>query len=734
VERRLAAILAADIVGFSRQMAIDEENVLASQAALHKELIYPKITQYGGRIFKTTGDGYLAEFSSVVNAFRAAVNIQLAMRAGKTIDSKLPRLVYRMGINIGDIVAEDDDVYGNGVNVAVRLEGLAEPGGICVSQTVSDHVRGKVASGFTDLGRKELKNIPEPVQAFQVEMRLEKSNSERPAVRKLLNRSIFAGAILLICALAVLVWQRPWQIEAVPSLQSQLSDAALAKPSIAVMPLLNLSGNQTQDYFADGVTDDLISDMSGISGLFVISRNTSFSFRGKNIKIAEIARELGVQYVLEGSIRRGASEFRINAQLVDSRSGRQIWSERYDFPEGNLFKVKNQIVTKVVEALSVQLTKSEIERLKQQPTDNLEAYDYYLRAEKASRGWDDNEQRGLELYNRATELDPSFANAYAGYARIAVDVWQYELNGVMPAGLARKRAYEAISQAVKLDEKNARAKAVLSRIQILEGYPDLGIASAEESVALSPNDVGGLVALANAYVISGRKIDALAIIKEAIRRSPNPTPQLRAKLGWVQFYNGIYDEAISNLELAQSDGVSYFDTLAMAYAQSNQLEKAKIVIGQMLAHANRANVQLFRLQLAHFAKSDDLHQMVQAMRKAGLPEWPFDFKAPKEQKLDHIELKKITFAQTWQGSSMNVSSQFFQEIQKNGKFAYRDNLAIVTGEYSIDVDMLCQISANFAMGRRQCGYVYLNPEGTQETNDYYIYVNTYSVLKFSVIK
>jgi len=304
----------------------------------------------------------------------------------------------------------------------------------------------------------------------------------------------------------------------------------------------------------------------------------------------------------------------------------------------------------------------------------------------------------------------------------------------MPAGLARKRAYEAITQAVKLDKKNARAHSVLSRIQILEGYPDLGIASAEKSVALSPNGIRGRVALANAYVFSGRNLDALAMIKEAIRRSPNPSPQLRAELGWILFFNGKYDEAISNLELAQFGGVSYFGTLAMAYAQSNQLEKAKIVIGQMLARARRANVQLFRLQNAHFAKPDDLQKIVQAIRKAGLPEWPFDFKAPEEHKLNHDELKKITFAQAWQGSSMNVSPQFFQEIQKNGKFAYRDNMAIVTGEYSIDGDRLCQISANFAMGRRQCGYVYLNPKGTQKNNDAYIYVNTYSVMKFSVIK
>jgi adenylate cyclase len=303
----------------------------------------------------------------------------------------------------------------------------------------------------------------------------------------------------------------------------------------------------------------------------------------------------------------------------------------------------------------------------------------------------------------------------------------------MPAGLARKRAYEAITKAVKLDEKNSRAQAVLSRIQILEGYPDLGIASAEKSVAFSPNGIGGRVALANAYVIAGRNIDALAMINEAIRRSPNPSPQLRAKLGWVLFHNQMYEESISNLELAQSGGVSYLGVLAMAYAQLNQLEKAKIVVGQMLNIASRINVQLFRLQHAHYAKSDDVQQMVQAIRKAGLPEWPFDFKATEEHKLDHNELKKITFAQAWQGSSMNVSSQFFQEIQKNGKFAYRDNLAIVTGEYSIDGDRLCQISANFVMGRRQCGYIYLNPEGTLENNNEYIYVNTYSVMKFSVI-
>lgn len=732
MERRLAAILAADIVGFSRQMADDEESVLVSQADLHKQLIDPEIAQYGGRIFKTTGDGFLAEFSSVVDAVRAAVNIQLAVQENGESGDGSPDLVYRMGINLGDVVAEDGDIYGNGVNVAVRLEGLAEPGGICVSRTVVDHVQGKVVSGFAELGKKKLKNIPEPVELFRVEMQPEERLAIRPIEKNWSKPAVMASAILLVCVLAAIAWQRPWDSQTKPGSQPLSTVTGNEKPSIAVLPFANLSGNRSEDYFADGVTDDLISDLSRISGLFVISRNASFSFRGKAESIPEIARKLGVRYLLEGSIRRAGKKIRINTQLIDATSGGQVWAERYDQPEAALFKVHNQIIGKIAEMMSVRLTQSETERLKRQPTENLEAYDYYLRAENLGRDWEETERRGLELYHKATELDPGFADAFAGYARMAVNVWHYELNDVMPAGLARKRAYEAITQAAKLDDKNVRSLTVLSRLQLLDGYGDLAIATAKKSLTIGPNDVEAHLALASAYVTAGRHTEGLATINEAIRRNPDPPPYLKGALGWALFHSRRYEEAVLNLEAAKSAGVSYLRVLAMAYAQSNQIEKANLSVDQMLLHARRANVQLSRVRLAHFAKPEDLRHMIEALRKAGLPEWPFRFKVASERKLDGDGLVKISFGRAWQGSNLNVSPQFFQQIQDNGKYAYRDNLAIVTGEYSVDGDRLCQVSANFVMGRRQCGYVYRNLEGNPENRNEYTYVNTHSILTFSV--
>jgi adenylate cyclase len=369
------------------------------------------------------------------------------------------KIAYRMGINLGDIIIEDDDIYGNGVNVAARLENIAEPGGIFVSRTVVSHVSGKVASGFADLGDRDLKNIPEPVQVFRVEMRREAKGTARPASRSWLRPTVFAASFLALVLLGAALWLRPWETTVEPAREAQMAFALPDKPSIAVLPFANLSGDPNEDYFADGVTDDLISDLSRVSGLFVISRNSVFTYKGKAVKIREVAEDLGVRFVLEGSIKRAGEQIRINTQLIDASTGGQVWSDRYDYPFADLFALQDDVIGKIVAALSIKLTDQEATLLARRPTDNLEAYDFYLRAEAGRNTWGmEGRAEALINYQKAIALDPKFAEAYSGDARTAVDIWRFDLDSVMPAAVARRRAYDAAANGRRPAQRGYRLR------------------------------------------------------------------------------------------------------------------------------------------------------------------------------------------------------------------------------------------------------------------------------------
>jgi TolB-like protein/class 3 adenylate cyclase len=358
MERRLTAILVADMVGYSRLMAADEAGTLARQKAHRKELIDPRIAEYGGRLVKSTGDGVLVEFPSVVDALCCAVTIQLAMTEREAAVPEETRIAYRIGINLGDIIIEDGDIYGDGVNVAARLEALAEPGGICVSRTVVNHVRGKVASDFDDRGEQQVKNIPEPVHVFGVLMQPEAAGEAAAQAMRMVwwwrPAAGVAVAVLAIAVIGIMVWQ-PWAPDVQLASVERMAFALPDKPSIAVLPFVNMSGDPEQEYFADGMTEDLITDLSKISGLFVIARNSTFSYKDKAVKIRKVAEELGVRYVLEGSVRRVGDEVRINAQLIDALTGGHVWADRYDRDLKDIFSIQDEVVDKVVSALSIEL-------------------------------------------------------------------------------------------------------------------------------------------------------------------------------------------------------------------------------------------------------------------------------------------------------------------------------------------------------------------------------------------
>jgi TolB-like protein/class 3 adenylate cyclase len=377
VDRRLAAIFAGDIAGYSRLMGANEEGTLRQLKAHRKELVDPKITEHRGRIVKTTGDGMLVEFVSVVDAVRCAVDIQRGMAERNAGVPSNERIEFRIGINVGDIIFDGDDIFGDGVNVAARLEALADPGGIMVSGVVHDQVRDKLSFGFEDLGEQAVKNIVCPVGVHRVHVAEQVAPGKSATVAGKMERTV--------------------------------SD----RPSLAVLPFANMSGDAEQEYFADGITEDIITALSKLRWFFVIARNSSFIYKGKAVDVKRVARELGVRYVLEGSVRKSGNRVRITAQLIDAATGNHIWAEHYDGELNDIFDLQDRVTTRVVGAIAPKLEQVEIERAKRKPTESLDAYDYYLRGMASLHQWTkESSDEALRLFYRAFELDPGFASAY----------------------------------------------------------------------------------------------------------------------------------------------------------------------------------------------------------------------------------------------------------------------------------------------------------------------------------
>ncbi|MER9407205.1 adenylate/guanylate cyclase domain-containing protein [Mesorhizobium caraganae] len=383
--RRLAAILAADVVGYSLLMGLDEEGTLAALKAHRKEVIDPLIAQHQGRIFKTTGDGLLIEFASIVDAVRCAVVVQQGIESRNANVDESRRIRFRIGINVGDVIVEGDDIFGDGVNVAARLEALAEPGRICVSATVREHVAEKIPIGFADLGEHRVKNIARPVHVFHIETRIEQRNVD--------------------------VADHQQALLALPD-----------RPSIAVLPFTNLSGDVEQDYLADGMVEDIITGLSRIKWLFVIARNSSFAYKGKPVNVKQAGRELGVRYILEGSVRKASNRVRVTGQLIEAESGRHVWADRYDRTLDDVFAIQDELTMSVVAVIEPSLRQAEIERVKRKRPDSLDAYDLVLRAiPNVYTAMPDGAAKALPLLESALEMEPDYALAH-GFA-----AWAHEI-------------------------------------------------------------------------------------------------------------------------------------------------------------------------------------------------------------------------------------------------------------------------------------------------------------------
>jgi adenylate cyclase len=584
VERRLAAILAADVAGYSRLMGVDEEGTHAALKEYRHEIIDPKIAEHRGRVVRIIGDGLLVEFASVIAAVRWAVEVQRAMGERNAGLSQEKRIEFRMGINAGDIIIDGTDIWGDGVNVAARLEALAEPGGICVSGRVQEDVHGSLEIAFEDIGEQQLKNIVRPVRVYRVRLK---------------------GATKAAQA------QHPH------------------KPSIAILPFNNMSGDPEQEYFADGMVEEITTALSRTRWLFVIARNSSFTYKGRAVDVKQVGREMGVRYVLEGGVRKSADRVRITAQLIDASTGAHLWADRFDGSLEDIFELQDQVTASVVGAIAPRLEQAEVERAKHKPTESLDAYDYFLRGIASLHSWTkESNDEALRLFNKAIELDSDFASAYGMaswcYVRRKGSRWIVDRaqETAETARLARRAAELGWDDAVALAWGGFALAYVVHDVEV-------GAALIDRALQLNPN-------LAEAWHFSGwvriylgEPEVAIEHLAHAMRLSPLDPLAFVAQMAiaFAHFFAGRYDDASSWAEKALATSPPglrerpvYHPALLIAAASNSlagRLEEARNAIARLRKLNPTPHISNLKNQIP-LRRPQDLVRYTEGLRKAGL--------------------------------------------------------------------------------------------------------------------
>ena len=591
VKRRLAAVLAADVAGYSRLMGRDEEGTLANLKAFRKTLVDPAIAAHRGRIVKTTGDGVLVEFASAVDAARCAVKLQRGMAEQNADVQQDVRIEFRIGIHVGDIIIDENDIFGDGVNIAARLEGIAEPGGVCISDDAQRQVRGKVDIGFDDMGLQTLKNISEPMRAWR--MQISGNTSGAASIPSSAEASKFLA----------------------------LPD----KPSIAVLPFQNMSGDPEQEYFADGMVEDIITALSRFKSLFVIARNSSFTYKGKAVDIKQVGCELGVRYVLEGSVRKASGKVRITGQLIDALSGAHVWADKFDGSLEDIFQLQDDITLSVVGAIVPKLEQAEIDRVKRKPLQNLDAYECVLRGIDSTRVAGDREKddEALQLFYRAIELDPHFASAYGWAAN------RYHIRKMNGWIINKEREYGEAKRLLECAIRYGQDDAVaLSRVAFAIAFLfreyDRASALVDRAIAINVNLGYAWRARAWISVYLGEHENALKEVDRAIRLNPIDPENyhLENARAFALLFLGKYDDACywAQSALARQPKITPSLRIAAAgHALSGRLDQAREMMRRLRdidAVMRLSNVKEF----APFRREEDVERLTEGFRLAGMPE------------------------------------------------------------------------------------------------------------------
>ena len=577
------AILAADVAGYSRLMAADERATVAALDAA-RSVFRTQIESDQGRVIDMAGDSVLAVFETAIGAVSAALAVQQELNVSSNAVPENQRMRFRIGVHLGDVIEKaDGTVYGDGVNIAARLEGLAEPGGITVSESIRTAVRGKVGASFEDQGEQKVKNIPEPVRAYRV--KVEGDTASKPG-------------------------------SAVGGIERSLPD----KPSIAVLPFTNMSGDPEQEYFSDGITDDIITDLSKLSGLLVIARNSTFTYKGRPVDVRQVGRELEVSHVLEGSVRRAGGRVRITSQLLDSATGHHAWAERYDRNLEDIFAVQDEITKEIVAALDVKLLRGEQATVWRQSLRRPEALDAYYRGlDFVNRMTREANVQAVHCFEQVIRLEPDSPLGYLGTAWTHLSASRYGWSDSAPESL--NRAAKLARKALDLDELCADAHALLGYYHLLAHAHDDAIAAGERSVALNPNHADNAANLACSYLVSGRPAEAIALMQRAIRLSPIYPAWYLNILGFGHYQSGQYDEAEKVLKLALQREPAYADCrliLAGVHHARGRVEEARREAQEVMRHSPNFQLRDFEAKSAIVKDREMLSRFLDMLRQLGL--------------------------------------------------------------------------------------------------------------------
>ena len=753
VTRKLTAILYADVAGYSRLTGEDEVGT-HKQLSAGLDLISAAIKAKGGNVVHYAGDAVLADFGSVVAAVDCAVSIQRQLAEGSAQVADGKRLRFRIGVNLGEVIVDRDDIYGDGVNVAARLENLAEPGGICISGSVHEQVEGKLDLSFEDLGEQSVKNITKPVRVFRV---LSKetvaarvaTESDVPSRRR--RWPPLAAAVLVLMAAGVVGWLRPWEPREEPASPESMGLPLPDKPSIAVLPFINLSADPAQEYFVDGMTEDLITDLSKISGLFVIARNSTFAYKGKPVDVRTVGRELGVRYVLEGSVRRVGKQVRINAQLLDSKTGGHLWAERYDGTIDNVFALQDRITRKIVKALALELTPSETKTVADRGTKVIEAHDAFL------KGWTHYLQStpndlvtAAGHFKEAIALDADYGRAHAAlaltYWLASQRFWGIEFG--FNWKWTRLQMIRHLEKALK--SSSIIAHRLASSVYIDQRRYAESIAAARRAIELGPNSAEAYRALAYVLVMNGQPAEAREKVDKAWRLDPRAAGQHFFLLGLIAFAEGNVEQAAGLIERARKHvehAQSFLPPLIAAYMDLGRTDE-----GRALAEIYSDWFPTFTTDLRHimyfwpFRDKAVAARLADGLLLAGIPGKSGGYyNLSDEHRLTGPEIAglfkksgriwKVHDVREFGEYPMKLTDTFqgdgtvVRNFESWGSFAV--NKFEWFGQYRIDGDFLCEDFQKVGVGGEGCRPIYRNTDAASDGNKEYVIVGALGFYEFS---
>ena len=734
-KRKLAAILSADVEGYSRLMGDDEEATVRSLTA-YREVLTALIQQHNGKVVDSPGDNLLAEFASVVDAVQCAVAVQKEIKARNEQLPENRKMRFRIGINLGDVIQEDERIYGDGVNIAARLEGLSEPGGICISRTAFDHIESKLPYGYDFIGDQTVKNIVKPVGAYRVLMDPRVTVSGKPAGAKpvpVRRIPVLIGAFVLLIAGAVAIWQFYLPRPPVKPLSTENMVSPLAdNPSIAVLPFKNLSDDPKQEYFADGMTDELITDLSKISGLLVISRNSSFVYKAKTVNVQQVAEELNVKYVLEGSIQRAGDRVRIRAQLIDGSTDHHIWAESYDAVMENIFDLQDKITKQIAAVLEVKLTAKEQNHLANKETTNIQAYDAFVKGwEHLHRETPDDLDQAISLFQGAIELDPMYGRGHAALAWAYLNSslrfkWQEFFESHIEFSLLARKHLE-----LAMRNPSSTAHLVASKMALFRRLYEDSATHAQLALSFDASDPDANLNMALVLMATGKPERGLEFVEKTMQLDPRNMAAPLSAAGMAYFIMGDLQKAAMMTERAIDHNPTIagrYESLSAIYALLGRDQDAKAAYDKSLKDWIYGLIppDLTTIMISFLVKDRKVaDRYADGLIKAGWLGKPSEYyKIYVENRLTGDEIRNLVAGQ--EITIHEYDRIYWIDHHKNGRL--KDISRVREGKWWIEGDMLChQIEIGAIIGLNDCGEIYRNPDSLPGSGRQHLYVRDYII-------